>query len=314
MKVADESVLLMMGERPSELDLMAYADGELDAAAGERVRQYLLADPQAAAKVKLHQQLRAAGCRACKAGVEVPVPLQQRIQGLANAPEYDDRGYPLNAAAKAESHAESQFATDKWQSPLKMDNRRRFGFRLIAAAALLFVGLGTVAMILMPERGMTVVKDSPLLKVSLIDSTAAVHNECSHHASHFGPGFPEKVEELPQSLRQYLGHDAKVPDLSKLGYKFAGAGPCQIPGGKTAHLLYRPISGGNITTFTVSLFVQADTGQLPIDSGKVYFAEDKIYNTPMIIWRGDGVLYFLVGENNNQLSDAARQIGMKVRI
>ena len=76
-----------------------------------------------------------------------------------------------------------------------------------------------------------------------------------------------------------------------LGYKFAGAGPCQIPVGKTAHLLYRPISGGNITTFTVSLFVQADTGQLPIDSGKVYFAEDKIYNTPMIICRrGWGVL------------------------
>src|SRR5882724_11247801 len=104
----------MMGERPSELDLMAYADGELDAAASERVRQYVLGHPDAAAKVKAYQQLRDAGCRACKSGIEIPQHLQDRVAGLANPSPYDDRGYPMNADGQSAAPASN------WQSPMKI--------------------------------------------------------------------------------------------------------------------------------------------------------------------------------------------------
>jgi anti-sigma factor RsiW len=297
----------MMGDRPSELDLMAFADGELDAGAHERVRQYVLGHPEAAAKVKAYQQLRDAGCRACKSGVDVPQHLQDRVAGLANPPSYDDRGYPMNADGQPVA------APANWQSPMRTARRPMFGYRIMAAAALLIVGIGVVAMILMPA-GTKVINDPSIVPVGWVHTTAEVHTECSRHASHFGAGFPQAVEELPASLRQYLGHDAIVPDLSKLGYKFAGAGPCQIPGGKTVHLLYRPAPGGSISQYTVSLFVQPDKNQLKLEKGKVYFANDAIDKTPMIIWRGDGVVYYLVGEDKNQLRDAAGQIGMKVRI
>jgi hypothetical protein len=34
----------------------------------------------------------------------------------------------------------------------------------------------------------------------------------------------------------------------------------------------------------------------------------------MIIWRGQGVVYYLVGETDDQLASAAGEMGVKVRI
>lgn len=311
MKLADESVLKMMGDIPSDLDLMAYADGELDGAASERMRQYLLGNPTAAAKVRAMQQLRDASQRVCQAGMAVPAHLLQKIEAIQpiSAPEYDDRGYPLNSAVRGANNQNPYSITS--QSP----SRARWAFpQRFAVAAILLIALGGFLFWFTYDSRIQVTQNTGVIPVSWITSTARQHIECSRHANHFGPGFPRSVSELPSSLHQYLGHDSIVPDLSKLGYQFAGAGPCTIPGGKTAHLLYRPISGGNITSYTVSLFVQPDTNQLPLEEGKVYYATDAIDHTPMIIWRGQGVVYYLVGENKDQLSDAARQMGMKIRI
>lgn len=305
-----------MGELPSDLDLMVYADGELDTAASERMRQYLLGDPQAAAKVEALQQLREASRRVWQSGPAVPAHVLKQIEALTqsshaeSSPSYDDRGYSL--------HPDQQGGnSDGVPAPLhgyvSLQPRMRIGFRF-AAAAVLLIGLGGFLLWFNYDGRTRVVADSGLIPVAWVDATARQHIDCSRHGDHFGPGFPHAVQELPASLHQYLGHDSLVPDLTKLGYQFAGAGPCQIPGGKTAHLLYRPQSGGNVSLYTVSLFVQPDTNQLPLEKGKVYFANDAVDHTPMIIWRGNGVVYYLVGENKNQLADAARQMGMKIRI
>ena len=60
--------------------------------------------------------------------------------------------------------------------------------------------------------------------------------------------------------------------------------------------------------------MQKDEGQIKLENGKVYFARDDKDATPMIIWRGDGVVYFLVGEENAQLTSAAKEMGLRVRI
>jgi hypothetical protein len=147
--------------------------------------------------------------------------------------------------------------------------------------------------------------------VEWVSSTSQVHINCARHAAHFAPQFPRTLHELPDSLRAYLGHDATCPDLSKLGYQFAGCGPCTVPGGKTAHLLYKPASGAG---GAVSLFVQLDQKQLALEQGKVYLSKADSDGTEMIVWRGQGVVYYLVGENDAQLSSAAREMGVKVRI
>jgi anti-sigma factor RsiW len=190
--------------------------------------------------------------------------------------------------------------------------RWRIGFPL-AAAAVLILGIGTFAIWSKLGQGMDVVRGSPLVPVTWVAATSNVHINCSKHAAHFGPQFPRALQELPNSLRDFLGHDAQCqcPDLSKLGYQFAGCGPCIIPGGKTAHLLYQPTGGGG---GPVSLFVQLDRAQLAIENGKTYLARDPADGTEMIVWRGQGVVYYLVGENDGQLKSAAGEMGMKLRI
>jgi hypothetical protein len=229
----------------------------------------------------------------------------------ASAPEYDDRGYPLNSDGRGANNENSYSITQ----PRQTASRPRWGFsQRFAAAAILLIALGGFLFWFTYDSRIEVTQNSGVIPASWVTSTAQHHIECSQHANHFGPGFPRTLSELPSSLHQYLGHDSIVPNLSKLGYQFAGAGPCTIPGGKTAHLLYRAKSGGNITRYTVSLFIQPDTNQLSLEKGKVYYATDAIDKTPMIIWRGQGVVYYLVGEDKNQLTDAARQMGMKLRI
>ena len=275
----------MMREVPGELELMAYADGELDAGALERVRQYVAENPSAAGKVNLHRKLRETG-RRVMAGTAVPAGLLGRIEGL------------VDEAASA---------------PMRPQRGWRIGGWAMAAAAVLVVGIGSVVIwSTLGGRGVEVVRGSDLVPVGWVESASKVHIECSKHAAHFAPPFARVLTELPESLRGYLGQTAQCPDLSRMGYQFAGCGPCRIPGGKTAHLLYRPADGQG--RGTLSLFVQRDEGQLKVDGGKVYLSRDASDGTEMIVWREGGVVYYLVGENDGQLRSAAGAMGMRVRI
>jgi anti-sigma factor RsiW len=261
----------MMGERPSEIELMAYADGELEAADAERVRAYVEGDAVAARKVEAYRKLSQAGGRV--AMVEMPAGLAGRV---------------------AESDGQ----------------RLRIAPWIMSVAAVVVLGVGAVVVWSM-TRPARAVHGSDLVPVSLVTDTVKVHVTCSGHPNHFVPPFPRELEKLPGSLKDYLGRGAACPDLGKMGYRFAGCGPCRIQGGKTAHLLYRPVSGSGPC---VSLFVQADGGQLGIEKGRVYYAEDARDRTPMVVWRGDGVLYFLVGGDSKGLEGAAGAMGVRVRI
>jgi hypothetical protein len=172
------------------------------------------------------------------------------------------------------------------------------------------VALGTVAFLVVRNAPTPVVQGSPLVTAQFVSSASKVHINCARDAEHFAAGFPRKVQELPGSLQTYLGHSATCPDLSDLGYRFNGCGPCSIPGGKTAHLLYQSTQGKG----PISLFVQADEGQLGLEDHKVYLARDAVDGTEMIVWRGHGVVYYLVGDNDEQLTNAAQERGVKVRI
>jgi anti-sigma factor RsiW len=264
-----------MNEVPGELDLMAYADGELDAAGQERVRQYLATRPEGERKVEAFKKLQQAG-RRVMSDVAVPAGLLDRIAEL-------DEPAPRPI----------------W----------RIGY-LRAAAAILIVALGTVAFLVVRNAPTPVVQGSPLVTAQFVSSASKVHINCARDAEHFAAGFPRKVQELPGSLQTYLGHSATCPDLTDLGYRFNGCGPCAIPGGKTAHLLYQSTQGKG----PVSLFIQADEGQLLLEDHKVYLARDAVDGTEMIVWRGHGVVYYLVGENDEQLANAAQEMGVKVRI
>lgn len=263
----------MMAEKPSEIELMAYADGELDPAAAERVRRNVEADAGVARKVAAYRKLGEAGRRV--AMLEMPGGLMERV-------------------------------TD---SATQVTKPRRIVRWWVGVAAVIVLGVGAVVLWSMtPERA---VRGSDAIPVAWVTDAVKVHVTCSGHPDHHVPPFPRELEKLAGSLKSFLGRDVNCPDLSKLGYQFGGCGPCTIPGGRTAHLLYRPVNGSGPT---VSLFVQADAGQLGAEKSKVYYAEDARDRTPMIVWRGEGVVYYLVGGDARRLEGAAGTMGVRVRI
>lgn len=262
-----------MAERPSELELMAYADGELDAAASGRVRQFIESDAAAAAKVRLHQNLREAGRRAM-ADVPVPMGLMARLAEVAV--ERPRRGW-------------------------------RMGWVVSAAAALL-LGFGVMFMVLKGKQEPGDV-NTQVVPVSWVADAEQVHDRCSkHREGHATPQFSRDLKEMPATLVQYLGQSARCPDLEQMGYEFCGCAPCQISGGKTAHLLYAPKSGEGPC---LSLFVQANTGQVKLGSGKVYWAGGKQGGAPVMVWATEQAVYWLVGEERD-VKRAAEVMGVGI--
>jgi hypothetical protein len=123
-----------------------------------------------------------------------------------------------------------------------------------------------------------------------------VHVDCSRYADHFHqPTFPREAAEMPAVLLKHLGAAAPYPDLSSVGYTFAGAGPCELPGGKTVHLLYRPSSAD--LADTVSVFLQPDVGQAGVEPDKVYVTSAPDAPHPVLTWRTGGLVYHLVADD-----------------
>src|SRR4051812_15181197 len=131
----------MMGARPSELELMAYADGELDAAAAERVRAHVEADAAAARQVRAYRKLNEAGARAMGTPA-IPDGLRRRVERAAA--EADGRG-----------------------------GRWRVGM-FSGVAALLLVGLATAVIWSRATGGVPVVRDAGAVPVAYVSSAAAV--------------------------------------------------------------------------------------------------------------------------------------------
>ena len=257
--------------------LTAFADGELRSAESTEVLEYLAANPQAMARIVGQQRLRLAAERAVRASTP-PVPdlLRQRVAAAA-------------AAAAAPVVSQARDRTDP--AP-----RRRLASSMklllpVVAAACVAVGV-SVGRWSSPKP----VGDVGPLAVAITAQVTRVHVDCSRHADHLHePAFPREVRELPAALLTHLGAAAPYPDLSAMGYEFAGAGPCELPGAKTVHLLYRPRRADMADT--VSVFLQADAGQVGVEPDTVYVASPPDAPHPLLLWRSAGVVYYLVADD-----------------
>lgn len=140
------------------------------------------------------------------------------------------------------------------------------------------------------------------------------HEGCAE----FGPLFEQKMTvrtqaeavatavELLNKIPTVL--DLKSEALRGAGYRFAGLGPCSVPGkGRSVHLLYKPDESAATGVPVVSLFVQEDTGEIDVEPGAVLVrrpvagSDSKLH---LLIWREGGLVYYLV--SGSGMADEAR--------
>jgi anti-sigma factor RsiW len=272
--------------------LSAFADGALDAAQSLEVVEYLAAHPEAVGWLRDHQRLTAAARRVLKGTGEVPASLTAKITGLRLEAEVQ----------RAVGDAGGMRSGSWW---------RAHWWQGIAALILLAAGVWIGQERARPvadeptkygERGEAVV-----IPASVVSHASQVHADCSRLAEALhSAAFPQSQGKLAADIEADLKSAHPYPDLGSMGYRFTGAGPCGDPLSNAVHLLYHSERPGSIAT--VSVFVQEYTGQFPLKEGEVYTVSVAASPFPMLAWRTERVIYFLIADNARTEREALRVI------
>ncbi len=260
--------------------LTAFADGELDATQILAVLEHIRAQPETLDLITEQQKLRVAAMRTIRqTAPRVPDTLRARIAELASTASVEP--------------------TPKPSAVPRVSATWRFWFPLLAATGCLVLGI-SIGYLTMRARGGTSERVAELPKaddvpLSTVAAVTGVHVDCSRFAAHLHDGrIPKELGELSAAIQLDFSEDRRYPDLSAMGYKLVGAGPCRNPVENTVHLLYR--SAVKDLNDTLSLFVQAADAQPGLEIGKSYLLSDPASAHPMFAWRTPRAVYFLVGD------------------
>jgi anti-sigma factor RsiW len=274
-------------------DLSAFADGELDPATTDRLLRHMVADPAALEELHRIRQLNATARRAVRAHTPPPSEdLQKRLCQIleTESPVEHPISVPPPSAMRA------------WWTVLP---------RAAAAVILLAIGIWVGRALVRPnapvsQRGPD---ENPgdVIPASVIAQAEEIHGFCSRLAEGLhSAGYPADIAPLAVSVEHDLHTDHPYPNLTSIGYRYRGAGPCGNGLPETAHLLYRALRPGSVRA--VSVFVQRWHGQYPLEAGRLYAVSVATSPFPMLAWRTDDVVYFLLADDAKTEQAAAALI------
>ncbi|MDQ3440021.1 MAG: hypothetical protein M3478_06685, partial [Planctomycetota bacterium] len=148
---------------------------------------------------------------------------------------------------------------------------------------------------------------------STVAAVTGVHVDCSRFAAHLhNAEFPKELGARSAAVEQDFSRDTPYPDLSGMGYKLIGAGPCRAPLANTVHLLYR--STVKDLNDTLSVFVQPVDAQPKLEPGKFYLVSDPASAHPAFAWRTAGAVYFLVGDEKETTERARAALAVAAKL
>jgi anti-sigma factor RsiW len=269
-------------------ELSAFVDGELDPAASERLLRHLAASTEAVETLRRLQKLTADAGRVVR--VRTPPPsesLRERLRQLTS----DER-----PAVCSSPRLQRSSRIRSWLPVLPQ-----------AAAALLLLSVGiwvghhsSARESTVPSPGLDTTAAS-VIPAASISQAEEIHGFCSRLAEGLHTaGYPAELAPLASSVEQDLHSDHPYPDLGAIGYRYRGAGPCGLPLGDTVHLLYRSTRPESVEA--VSVFVQPWHGQFPVDEGQLYTVSVASSPFPMLAWRTNRVVYYLLADNSTTLT------------
>jgi hypothetical protein len=269
------------GDENFRLKLTAFADGELDPRLTLEVLDYLIINPDELRWVRDQQRLTLAARQALGGPTSgAPAWLRERIAAMTQAP-----GNAISGS----------------NDLISIGRRPRRGWFTFATAAavLLLVGI-FLGRRWTPRDARPVVvapneSSAPVIPAALVVHASRVHADCSRVAALHTAGFPKSQGVLAESVERDLHGSAPYPDLRPIGFRYVGAGPCADPLKDTIHLLYRSMKPGSPAA--VSLFVQSYNEQFDLKTGTVYTVSGNRSAFPMVVWRTDRVVYFLLADD-----------------
>jgi hypothetical protein len=185
--------------------------------------------------------------------------------------------------------------------PSKIAARWRIGLPRLAAAIVLlaigawighFVGRSGTSV----SRTAVDTTSAPVIPASVISQAQEIHSYCSRLAEGLhNAGYPQDVAPLAADVERDLHSEHPYPDFGPIGYRYRGAGPCGKPMPRTAHLLYRSVRPGSYKA--ISVFVQPWNDQYPLAEGRLYTVSVATSPFPMLAWRTESIVYFLVADD-----------------
>ncbi len=284
-----------MSDPIHDQELLAYADGELNEDRRAAVQRALAENPNLAAKIDELTQLRKASRQAIhNATPKAPDSLRQMIADL----DIDSEPIPFNDKAKPINDSATRHKTWPWRTTLSA----------VAAMLLIVVGASLYVMSLNSNTNLGPIQEKKTYTLAqLAESVTNKHLACSTLEDHFiDPDFPRSVSDLGPAAEKFMSQPVLTPDLSSIGYEFAGAGPCHVPGGQTLHLLYQSTETGNF----ISLFSQLHPWKIDLEDGHHAIGAGPDAEHPMLIWRSGGIIYFLVCDDFGACEKAAKAMGL----
>jgi hypothetical protein len=285
--------------------LRGFADGELSDAEVAELQQHLEAYPADRAVIEQERRLREAIAQG-EAG-KAPALLREQIERIR------------------------QDAQAGGAEPLVLQRTiaQRGGWRfrrtlVVGLAASLVMAIGLIALTRpapLPVQGEVI---NAAHRSSVLKFVSAQHGECELYAKLVAERFTiGPVSAAPSELAKILGIAPSLGDLaagasSPAGVEYLGAARCAVPGrGDSVHVVLAvggvvPDAAGRASL--VSLFVQEDRDELLIERGRTYFMTSKTgewTGVPMsiLVWRKDGLIYFLVGTTSDKLEAARIELG-----
>ena len=216
---------------------------------------------------------------------------------------------PASAPASLRATIEGLFGTEPavvdvptFTRPHSFWARRPTWVALAASIAL----LATVAVVMRSplgsQLGPTVGAPFAAQLVDASNFIVSEHNHCSAFDAYFEHKFTVRNDaDASDEVVELLGNPPTRIKLDQAGYQFVGLGKCTVPGpGESVHMIYRPI---NKTRPTLSLFVQQDDARPDIEQGVRYRLSTQV-GAPVLIWRKQGLIYYLFSPDTTAESDA----------
>jgi anti-sigma factor RsiW len=265
--------------------LRAAADNELSAADASTLCQHLAEFPEDAARIEFERDLRVACNRAMSSeDVTVPSGLRDRMATmLATSTQHE----PATRADQKPRH-----------------RRVRAGWLAGVVAVIVVFGLGVLVANLLPSP--TFSESPQRARIALAGFLGTEHRRCSLDDRAIKRKMTEyNLGQAPAKFKTLLGAELSVANVEKAGYTFLGAGSCIVPGsGASVHLVFSDVSAAPATLTKgltcdptrLSLFIQKDTGELPISPETTYRLEMGDGNPLVVVWLRDGLIYYLVTE------------------